>query len=180
MRQVPLKVFLIGYMGSGKTTRGPHLSAALGMPFLDLDELLENQTGMTIAEWFAERGEDDFRTAEHHLLRTHCISPDSFVMATGGGTPVHRENMSLMNQYGTTVYLHVKETELVQRLQSDRIKRPLLTSCSDEDLDQHIRAHLHAREPRYNECHFIWGVHETAGELAERMDRRVVRGAKQN
>jgi shikimate kinase len=95
-------VFLIGYMGCGKTTLGEVLARQMGVPFIDLDEYIEHQQGMTIVEIFASDGEARFRELETAALRDVAAAGGAIV-ACGGGTPCHGDNMALMNQTGITV-----------------------------------------------------------------------------
>lgn len=166
-----MKVFLIGYMGSGKSTRGPELAGTLGIPCIDLDEELSARAGMTIHDWFELFGENDFRQAEAELLREFGRSSESFVMATGGGAPVQPGNMAFMNDHGITVYLKVHENELVRRLCDGKSHRPLLPSLDAEGLSEFVRSHLHARESKYEESHLIWSASESATECAARIKR---------
>jgi shikimate kinase len=164
-----MKIYLIGYMASGKTTRGKELAEYLNLPWLDLDELLVARSGRSISSWFAQSGEEAFREAEHELLHELAISPDSFVLATGGGTPVHFNNMPLMQRTGITVYLKVSEAELVRRLMADRTNRPLLAGVYEKDVPQVVLAHFHSRESRYLEAQMIWAENDTASMIGERI-----------
>ncbi|HQB87139.1 MAG TPA: shikimate kinase, partial [Bacteroidales bacterium] len=102
--QKPDKIFLIGFMGSGKTTTGKKLASRLSWKFIDLDEFIEEDKGMPVAEIFETQGEDWFRTVEAEALRT-VTKAGNTVISTGGGTPCFYENMEFMLQNGLTVYL---------------------------------------------------------------------------
>ncbi len=164
-----MKVFLIGYMGSGKSSTGPHLATELGLSYSDLDAKIEEEEGMSIEDIFRSAGEDRFRLAEHRILTEFCASPDSFVLACGGGTPLFFDNLDRMNQSGITVYLKVGEDELVGRLLADRNNRPLLAGRSDGELQQWIRSHFRLREPKYEECHIVWEETEDVESLIRRI-----------
>lgn len=164
-----MKIYLIGYMASGKTTRGRELAQCLNVPWIDLDELLVARSGRSISSWFSESGEEAFREAEHDLLHELAISADSFVLATGGGTPVHYTNMQLMQRTGITVYLKVSEAELIRRLLTDRANRPLLAGVDEKDVPTVVLAHFHSRESRYLEAQMIWTEDETAALIGERI-----------
>jgi shikimate kinase len=164
-----MKIYLIGYMASGKTTRGKELAQYLNLPWLDLDEMLVTRSGRSIGSWFSESGEEAFREAEHELLHELAISPDSFVLATGGGTPVHFNNMQLMQRTGITAYLKVSEEELIRRLMADRAQRPLLAGVAEKDVLQVVLAHFHSRESCYLEAQMIWAENETASMIGERI-----------
>lgn len=163
-----MKVFLIGYMGSGKSTLGPKLARALNIPFMDLDKLIEEQIGMTIAQYFEQHGETSFRNVEAELLRSMTEKNDSFLMSTGGGAPVFHDNMKFMNENGTTVYLEMNPRSLAQRLAPAKDERPLLKNISDEDLPEFIAAKLKEREVYYKEAHLITsGLSPNAHTIAQ-------------
>lgn len=98
------KIFLIGYMGSGKSTAGKKLAAELGYAFIDLDHFLEKEYQQTIPEIFAARGEAEFRNMEHNTLKK-VLEKSDVVISAGGGTPCYFNNMELMNNNGITIYL---------------------------------------------------------------------------
>ena len=123
-------VFLIGYMGCGKSTLGRALSVATGLDFIDLDHYIEQRFHATIAELFASRGEDGFRRVEQAMLREVCDFSD-VIIACGGGTPCFFNNMDEMNAAGTTVWLNTPISRLYERLQRNRSKRPILANKSD-------------------------------------------------
>ena len=101
-----IRIFLIGYMGAGKTTLGKAFSREEGLTFVDLDWYIEERFHKTIAQIFAERGEEGFRELERRML--HEVSEfENVVIATGGGTPCHFDNMEHMNACGETVFLEV-------------------------------------------------------------------------
>jgi shikimate kinase len=157
IRQIYLmKVFLVGYMASGKSSKGPALARNLGLPFVDLDEEIARREGMSISALFKSRGEAGFRRIEHQYLLEYGLRTAGFVMATGGGTPSYFDHMALMNHWGVTVYLKVEENILVGRLKADRARRPLISELSESELVPFIRSHLHLREPRYEESQLVW------------------------
>lgn len=142
-------IFLIGFMGSGKTHWGRILAAELGRPFVDLDAFIETNEGRTISEIFASSGEKGFRVLEReYLLRLAALPPA--VVATGGGTPCFFDNMRWMKQYGRTVYLKIPPEVLFERLKGGRQHRPLLKNMNDDALRAFIRERLAMREPFYN------------------------------
>src|SRR6476620_3320016 len=99
-----MKVFLIGFMGSGKTTIGKKLANYLKYEFIDLDKFIEARAGMTIVDYFAAHGEEEFRKMERDVLQTTHY-PDNVIIATGGGTPTYDDNMEWMNENGKVAYL---------------------------------------------------------------------------
>jgi shikimate kinase len=147
-------VFLIGYMGSGKTTLGKKLANRLGVAFFDTDALLETKLGCTIADFFAQYGEAAFRQEEEKLL----VELDRFapaVISLGGGLPCFGNNMDKLNTLGLTIYLKRSPGELANRLVKNKIKRPLIATVPDEDLRDFIAKHLEVREKIYSNAHFI-------------------------
>ena len=97
------RIFLIGYMGAGKTTVGKVLSRQLGLSFVDLDHYIEGRYHKTVGQLFAEKGEEAFREIERRMLR-EVAAFENVLISTGGGTPCFFDNMEFMNAYGTTVY----------------------------------------------------------------------------
>src|SRR6476661_7626101 len=119
-----MKVFLVGFMGCGKSTKAKQLANRLSCPVIDLDAVIVEKQGKPIAEYFAENGEDSFRNLESETLKTFNY-PETCVIATGGGLPCFFDNMDWMNANGKTVYLQMKPSQLISRLHN-REKRPLL------------------------------------------------------
>lgn len=112
--------------GSGKSTLGIELAGFLNSLFVDLDEEIEKEEGLTIKEIFSEYGEESFRQIEADLLRKLSNSSDSFVMSTGGGTPCYSDSIDVMNATGYTIFLDVSTEELCRRLEDKKEIRPLL------------------------------------------------------
>jgi shikimate kinase len=148
-----MKIFLIGYMGSGKSTAGKKLAKLLGYSFADHDELIEKAVGKSVYDIFQEDGEEKFREMEHNMLIS-LLPKDNIVISTGGGTPCHYNNMELMNQNGLTIYLKMSANTLLSRLREAKTERPLVSGKSAEDLYQFIVTHLETREPYYSEASF--------------------------
>jgi len=109
------RIFIIGYMGSGKTTVGKLLARSLSLEFIDLDAYIENKYRKTISALFAGKGEEEFRKIESQALHEVAQFED-VVISTGGGAPCYLDNMALMNQAGTTVYIKADPEELAARL----------------------------------------------------------------
>ncbi|HEX7844388.1 MAG TPA: shikimate kinase [Chitinophagaceae bacterium] len=133
-----MKIFLIGFMGSGKTHWGRQLSQKLDIPFFDLDEQIISHEGKAINEIFAEQGEEYFRLLEKDTLHIITESHDSFVMACGGGTPCYFNNIEYMNQAGTTVWINTATDVLFQRLITEKDKRPLIKELDGDQLKSFI------------------------------------------
>ena len=145
-------IFLIGYMGCGKSTLGRALQNATGLEFIDLDHYIENRFHATVSEIFTQRGEDGFRRAEAAMLDEVSQFSD-VVIACGGGTPCFFNNMELMNERGLTVWLTTPIERLFERLQRNRAKRPIIANKSDEELMAFITDALEQRRPFYARAH---------------------------
>jgi shikimate kinase len=148
------KIFLTGYMGSGKTTVGKKLATQLGCDFIDLDYYIEAEYKMTIPEIFAAKGENEFRAMEHNALKK-LIGKNSFVISCGGGTPCYYGNMELMNNNGTTVYLKMSTDALISRLANAKEKRPLIANKTPQELRKFVARQLEKREDFYHQAQFV-------------------------
>lgn len=141
-------IFLVGFMGSGKTTTGKRLARKLGYEFIDTDELFELNHQIKVADFFESQGEAAFRKAEHQMLLSMDANKNA-VIATGGGMPCFYENMELMNAMGIAVYLRLSPLSLANRLESAREERPLVKNYTGDALIQYIENLLAIREPYY-------------------------------
>ena len=147
------RIFLTGYMGAGKTTLGCALAAEIGVPFIDLDHYIEKRYCKTIAQLFAEKGEEGFREIERRML--HEVGEfEDVIISTGGGTPCFFDNIEYMNAQGTTVYLDVPVERLFIRLSIARSKRPLIKEKNDEELLAFITEQLAKRAPHYSKAQY--------------------------
>ncbi len=144
-------VYIIGFMGSGKSTAGKKLAALLGWSFIDLDRKIEEVAGKTIPQIFAEDGEEEFRKLETKVLQNH-VSEVNTIIATGGGTPCHGNNMGIMLANGITVYLRMSPEQLTSRLLESTGQRPLLKNIPDEKLNDFISKKLLSREKWYRKA----------------------------
>lgn len=152
-----IRVILVGYMGSGKTTVGRQLANALGVQFYDLDWYIETRFHKKVAEIFAEKGEEGFRDMERRMLHEVAEFED-IVLSCGGGTPCFFDNMDYMNSLGETLYLKTTPEVLAQHLRMGRTERPLIKGKSPEELEQYIQESLAAREPFYSKAKHIVDV----------------------
>ena len=150
-----MKIFLIGFMGSGKTHWGRLLSQKLSLPFFDLDEQIANAEGKTINEIFAEDGEEYFRQKEKEILHIITESHSTFVMSCGGGAPCYFNNIEYMNQSGTTVWINATIDTLFRRLLKEKEQRPLLRSLSDDQLKSFIKKKFSDRKIYYEQADMI-------------------------
>ena len=147
------RIFLIGYMGSGKTTVGKLLAKRLGYSFVDMDAHIEEQQFKSVGQIFAERGEDEFRVLEQRCL--HEVAQfDDVIISTGGGAPCFFDNMEYMNAHGTTIYLRFTAAELADRLATQAAKRPLIATKKGDELRQFISEGLNKREPFYTQANY--------------------------
>lgn len=145
--------FLVGFMGSGKSTLGKVLSRELGCEFVDMDGYISQAEGISVGELFATRGEAYFRECESQYLRRiiaqQGLKGCDTVVATGGGAPCHGSNMELMNQSGVTIYLKMDQGMLLCRLTDSKIVRPKIEGLTPSQLQQHVASLLRLREPYY-------------------------------
>ena len=148
------RFFLIGYMGSGKTTVGKILAEKLNLSFTDVDWFIEQRYRKTIGELFEIFGESRFREIERKILR-EVSEFENTVIATGGGTPCFWDNMDFMKEKGITVYLSVPPHQLFERLKKMAVNRPLLHGKTDEELMDYISRTSEARNPFYNQADII-------------------------
>ncbi|HET8736389.1 MAG TPA: shikimate kinase [Pricia sp.] len=151
-----MQIVLLGYMGSGKTTVGKKLAAALELRFLDLDEYIETGEKQSIAEIFEGRGELYFRKQEQLYLLEILSQKSDFILSTGGGTPCYGDNLNiLLASKAAVVYLKVPIMELVQRLVKQKAQRPLIRHIPDGELPEFIGKHLFERNNFYNRANLI-------------------------
>lgn len=166
-------LFLVGYMGCGKSTLGRKLARRLGVAFVDTDALVEQREGAAVADVFRYEGEEHFRQVEREVLEDVIASEDAAVVSTGGGLPVWGDNMQRMNEAGDTVYLRRSAEQIARRLSPyGRQKRPRLRGLSDEELVGFMERDMAAREPFYTQARLIVDCTETSDEeLVERILR---------
>jgi shikimate kinase len=158
-----MRIFLIGYMASGKTRIGKDLSARTGYPFLDTDEFFEKRYRISVYDFFERYGEDSFRKIESNILRETLSFPDA-IIATGGGTPCFFDNLKVIRENGISVYLELDEESIVTRLSRVRKKRPLLKNKSLGELRSFIREQIALREPYYSQATYRVEAGERAVE----------------
>jgi shikimate kinase len=144
-----MRVFLIGFMGSGKTHWGRQLASKLQIPFFDLDELISQGENKSIAEIFSESGEEYFRMRERETLSSIIEEYPSVVLSTGGGTPCFFNNIEKMKKYGIVVWLNTDVEIILQRLMKEKEKRPLIREIPDEELKTYIIRKLNKRRMYY-------------------------------
>ena len=150
-----MKIFFLGFMGSGKTHWGKRVSEKLQIPFFDLDEQIMTHEEKTIPEIFSENGEEYFRLLEKDILHIITESHDNFVMACGGGTPCFYNNIDYMNSSGTTVWLNTPIDVLYQRLMKEKESRPLIKALTGDQLKGFIIKKFSDRKIFYEQSEII-------------------------
>lgn len=152
-----MKLILLGYMGSGKSSVAKELAEVLNYRYTDLDTEIEKEEGMSVSSIFSSKGEIYFRKKEAAVLKSLMESPESMVIASGGGTPCYGNTMELMlkNELVTTMYLKGTLDTLTDRLFGERASRPLIAHLETrEDLKDFIRKHLFERGFYYNQAKY--------------------------
>ena len=164
------KIFLIGFMGSGKTTLGRKLASRMGFEFIDLDHKLEQQVELSIAEYFSLFGEPAFRQLESEVLKK-TVYPENVIISTGGGLPCYFDNMEWMKANGEVVYIRLSAKTLADRLESGKEERPLLQDKHGESLISFIEQKLNEREGYYSQANIIAdGLSLTAERLEQMLE----------
>lgn len=144
-------IYLIGYMGSGKTTVGKQLAEKMNFRFIDLDHLFEEKYKITVSSFFEKYDEEIFRNIESALIK-EVSEMDNVIVSTGGGAPCFFNNMEIMKKSGIVVYLKMAVSSLINRLINAKNVRPLIKSKSEEELLSFITNHLKEREQFYNQA----------------------------
>lgn len=164
-------IFLVGYMGCGKSTLGRRLARRLGVPFIDTDSRVEEREGASVSDLFRYEGEQRFREIEREVLDASIAEYPSAVISTGGGLPVWGDNMARMNAAGCTVYLRRSAENIAGRLSPyGRRKRPRLQGLNDEELVAFMTRDMASREPFYSRAKLILACDSLPDdELVERI-----------
>ncbi|MFN3139091.1 MAG: shikimate kinase [Allomuricauda sp.] len=145
-----MKIVLLGYMASGKSTVGRLLARQLGISFVDLDDYIEQHQKKSIKDIFSEKGEIFFRKLEHQMLKEVLDSHTAVVLSTGGGTPCYANNMeTILQQSDNSIYLNHSIPVLVERITKEKEHRPLVKNIPDNDLPEFVGKHLFERRPFY-------------------------------
>lgn len=173
-----LPIYLVGYMGAGKTTAGRLLADKLGWHFVDLDAAFEQIHGYTTAEYIRQFGLEAFRKKEKYVVEDLAdqVPFDKVIYATGGGYPCWEDNMDCLLELGTSIYIRWKPEHLAKRLSlTDLSERPVLQGRSEEELLQFIAPQLEAREPFYSRAHHIIDVAVCDEQSDERIAEELFR-----
>lgn len=148
-----MRIYLIGYMGCGKSTLGKRLSKHMGVQFIDMDHYIEKRNCKTVPQLFEEFGEEGFRERERKALEELSEFTDT-VIATGGGAPCFFDNIDLMNRTGKTIYLNIHPEILASRLLKSKTERPLIKGKSREELIEFIDETLRKRNKFYKQAKY--------------------------
>lgn len=164
-----LPIYLIGYMGAGKTTAGRMLAERLGWHFVDLDEAFHEIHGMTTADYIRTYGMEEFRMKEKYVVEDLAELPyEKVIYATGGGYPCWEDNMECLKELGTSIYLRWQPEHLALRLSlTDLSTRPVLQGRSAEELLAFITPQLEAREPYYSQADYTLDITECTEQSDE-------------
>ena len=149
-----MRIFLLGFMGSGKSTIGKKLASKMNLKFVDLDGFIEAEMDCSVEDAFALQGEKYFREQEANAL-VKITKQDNFVVALGGGAPCFASNFSLIKSTGISVYLQMDKVDLYNRLAANRGNRPLLYSLNENELEAYISSTLDVREEYYNKADIV-------------------------
>lgn len=157
-----LPIYLIGYMGAGKTTAGKILADKLGWHFVDLDEAFHEINGYSTADYIRQYGIEAFRKEEKDVVERLAELPiEKVIYATGGGYPCWEDNMECLKELGTSIYIRWSAEHLAKRLSlTDLSERPILQGRSEKELLEFITPQLEAREVFYNQADYIIDVKE--------------------
>jgi shikimate kinase len=170
-----MKIVLLGYMGSGKSTVGRLLASDLNLTFIDLDRYIETKEKEKIPAIFKDYGELYFRKKEHEYLRDILIGKDDVILATGGGTPCYSDNMAVITgNASASFYLNLSVKGLVNRLLKEKADRPLIKNIPDSDLPEFIGKHLFERSFFYNKAKYNVNINNKAPtEIVEEIKRHL-------
>lgn len=167
------RIFLLGFMGTGKTAWGRRWSQRFNMPFLDLDELIEQDAGKSVVDIFEKDGEDFFRVKEAELLRSKCIA-DGHIIACGGGTPCFYDNMQWMNEQGFTVCLTASAPFILKNVLEEKEKRPLVKNINEAELLFFIEQKLKERVSFYNMAKLVLDAENLKEDCLDTMLRNAI------
>ena len=157
--QLPLKIFLVGFMGSGKSHWGKIWAKRENLSFFDLDTKIEKAFRMKITDIFERKGEDKFRELERYHLRKF-ENKKNFLLACGGGTPCFSDNLDWMKSEGKVFYLKAEPEYILDKVINETEQRPVLKKINPAELLFFIQKKLIEREPFYSQADFILNVED--------------------
>ncbi|WP_340077425.1 shikimate kinase [Leptobacterium sp. I13] len=168
-------IVLIGYMGSGKTVIGKLLSEKFQLPFIDLDDYITSNEGMSISQLFKEKGEIYFRKQEYGALKKILASEANVILSVGGGTPCYGKNMEMiLDKTKNVFYLKASVDTLVNRLTHEKEERPLIKNIKTNELAEFITKHLFERGFFYLQAHHIINVDDVSTKKVVEAIRRLL------
>ncbi|TDQ25541.1 shikimate kinase [Tenacibaculum caenipelagi] len=155
-----MKIVLLGYMASGKSTIGRFLAEKMQILFIDLDAYIEEKENMSVSEVFSEKGEIYFRKQEHVYLKELLNKEGDFVLSLGGGTPCYAGNMNVLQSFTNvkSVYLKTSINTVLERLKNEKGQRPLIAGLGKDELAEFIAKHLFERSYYYNQATYTLTV----------------------
>lgn len=163
-----MNIYLVGFMGCGKTTLGKKIAKKIDINFLDMDAEIEKQTQKSISEIFLNDGESYFRKLENDFLKKNLNQ--KYIISTGGGVPCFYDNMDIMNSSGLTIFIDLPAKTLLNRLENEKDKRPLIQDTPPEKLLLEIEERLNIRLPFYQKAQIIFQpLKQTDDELIEKI-----------
>ncbi|OAD42566.1 shikimate kinase [Polaribacter atrinae] len=167
-----MKIVLLGYMASGKSSIGKRLSKKLSMKFLDLDDYIIEKEKMSISKIFETKGEVYFRLIENKYLKEILEKDKGFILALGGGTPCYANNMDVIKTANAnSIYLQGSTATMIERLIRKKSKRPLIASLGDDQIPEFVAKHLFERRPYYEQAKTIVKIdNKSKKEVAEELE----------
>lgn len=175
-----MPIFIIGYMGAGKSTLGRKLAEELGCQFIDTDIFIENRFRERIVDMFGRIGEEAFRRRERYIIEELSGMTDC-VISTGGGLPCYNDNMSIIKDCGLSIYLQASAQHLAERLELCKRTRPSIRHKSGEELREHVEQALGERLPIYEQADWqICVEHIESSEDELRLAKQLAKRIKQS
>ncbi len=172
---MPKNIYLIGFMGCGKSTVGRALATALGRQFIDTDMVIEQQNGMTIPQIFRTYGETHFRALEKACVHT-ITGQNNYIVALGGGSVLDPENWDRISRSGVTIALDYPVSVLYERVKNDT-NRPLLSGTIEEKINT-IRTLLEKRQQYYRKAELFLQL--TGSEMIDEILHKIIAFIEEN
>ena len=167
------KIILLGYMGCGKSTIAKLVAINVGLPYLDLDEIIEKRENTTIKKLFSDKGELYFRKLEHEVLSELMNNQNSFILSLGGGTPCYANNHEVIKgENRESIYLSASIDTLYSRLQNENDNRPLIANKSEDEMKEFIAKNLFDRSYYYNQAKYKVTIdNKSVGEIVSEIEK---------
>jgi shikimate kinase len=167
------KIILLGYMGSGKSTIAKSLATKVGLPYLDLDEIIEKRENTTLKNLFSNKGELYFRKLEHEVLSELMNNQNSFILSLGGGTPCYANNHEVIKgENRESIYLSASIDTLYSRLQNENDNRPLIANKREDEMKEFIAKNLFDRSYYYNQAKYKVTIdNKSVGEIVSEIEK---------